>query len=99
MIYSQIQRHMSGICPCWTKRSQAHCSAFAQVIHDRRDGLAHVNALLAQRGVDPAAHLVRAKRRPDAARKGSMRAVLLDALRDGLKCQTKIVALVAARKL
>ena len=55
-----------------------------------------MNALLAQRGVDPAAHLVRAKRRPDAARKGSMRAVVPDALRDGSQCQTKAVALVAA---
>jgi hypothetical protein len=96
MIYSRIQRHMSGICPCWTKRSQAHCSAFAQVIHDRLDGLAHVNALLAQRGVDPAAHLVRAKRIPDGARKGSTRAVVPDALRDGSQCQTKAVALLAA---
>ncbi|MCA3447379.1 MAG: hypothetical protein INF93_11780 [Rhodobacter sp.] len=70
-----------------------------QVIHDRLDGHAHVNALLAQRGVDPAAHLVRAKRRPDAARKGSTRAVVLDALLDGSKCKTKAVALLAARKL
>jgi hypothetical protein len=41
----------------------------AQIIRDRLDGLDHVNALLVQRGVDPATHLVRAKRKPDAARK------------------------------
>jgi hypothetical protein len=70
----------------------------AQIIPDRLDGLAHVNALLAQRGVDPAAQLVRAKRRPDAARRGMMRIVVLDALRDGPKCYAEIVALVAARR-
>ena len=78
--------------------NSALLSLRAQIIRDRLDGLAHVNALLAQRGVDPSAQLVRAKRRPDAARRGMMRVVVLDALRDGPKCYAEIVALVAAKR-
>jgi hypothetical protein len=70
----------------------------AQIIRDRLDGLDHVNALLVQRGVDPATHLVRAKRKLDAARKGMMRVVVLDALRDGPKYYAEIVALVVAKR-
>jgi hypothetical protein len=70
----------------------------AQIIRDRLDGLGHVNALLVQRGVDPSAQLVRAKRRPDSARWGMMRVVVLDALLDGPKCNAEIVALVAERR-
>jgi len=53
---------------------------------------------LVQRGIDPSAQLVRAKRRPDAARRGMMRVVVLDALRDGPKCYAEIVAQVAAKR-
>ncbi len=70
----------------------------AQIIRGNLDGLDHVEALLVQRGIDPSAQLVRAKRRPDAARRGMMRIVVLDALRDGPKCYGEIVALVAAKR-
>ena len=69
-----------------------------QIIHNGLDGLDHVHALLVKRGIDPAARIVRAKRRPDAARRGVMRVVVLDAMRDGPKCFAEIVALVAAKR-
>ena len=68
----------------------------AHIIHQRRDGLAHVEALLIARRVDPARHIVRAKRKPDVAGRGIMRLMVLDALRYGPRCLADVVASVAA---
>ncbi len=50
-----------------------------QIIREKRDGLAHIEALLALRGVHPP-RVMLAKRK-DVAKRGHMRAWLLDALR------------------
>ena len=70
----------------------------AQIIREKRDGLAHVNALLIARGVDPARHIVRAKRKPDVAGRGIMRLMILDALRDSPKSLAAVAATVTARR-
>ena len=70
----------------------------AQIIREKRDGLAHVNALLIARGVDPARHIVRAKRKEDVAGRGIMRLMVLDALRDGPRCLASVTVSVAAKR-
>ena len=70
----------------------------AQIIRDKLEGLEHVNALLVARGVDPAAHIVRAKRKGDAARRGIMRMMVLNAMRDGPKRYTEIAAIAGLRR-
>lgn len=69
-----------------------------QIIRDGFDGLAHVDALLAVRGVDPAKLRVGAKRKPDHARQGLMRLMVLEALRDGLKTARDVAAQIASRR-
>ena len=64
-----------------------------QIIRGDLDGLAHVEALLAMRGV-PMPAVLPAKRR-DVARKGHMAAMILEALRHGPKPLRKIAAHVA----
>ena len=70
----------------------------AQIIRERREGLVHVEALLIARGIDPARHIVRAKRKPDVAGRGIMRLMVLDALRDGPKGLADVTASVTARR-
>ena len=70
----------------------------AQIIRERREGLVHVEALLIARGIDPARHIVRAKRKPDVAGRGIMRLMVLDALRDGPKGLSDVAASVATRR-
>lgn len=70
----------------------------AQIIRGRLDGLGHVEALLVARSVDPTAHIVRAKRKGDAARKGLMRVIILDALRDSPKTMRELAQYVGARR-
>ena len=70
----------------------------AQIIRGDGKGLDHVEALLRQRGIDPQAHIVRAKRKADAARKGLMRVIVLDALRDGPKTMREMAQYVRARR-
>ena len=70
----------------------------SQIIRGKLDGLEHVNALLVARGVDPAAHIVRAKRKGDAARRGIMRMMVLDAMRDGPRRYRDISAIVSMRR-
>lgn len=67
-----------------------------QIIRGNLDGLAHVEALLALRGV-PMPRVMPDKR-PDAARRGHMRWIVLDALRDGPKPFREVVAYVSERR-
>ena len=69
-----------------------------QVIRGDGNGLCHVEALLWQRGINPDSHIVRAKRKADAAYKGLMRVIVLDALRDGPKTLRELAQIVAARR-
>ena len=71
----------------------------AQIIRGKLDGLEHVSALLVARGVDPATHIVRAKRKGDAARRGIMRMMVLEAMRTGPMRYTEIAAIVAVRRI
>jgi hypothetical protein len=66
-----------------------------QIIRGRLDRLAHVDALLVARGIDPAKLRVRAKRKPDFSRKGIMRLIVAEALQEGLKRHPEVAALVA----
>lgn len=67
-----------------------------QIIREKRDGLAHVEALLSLRGV----HMptVLPAKRKDVAGKGIMTAIVLEALNDGPLQLQQIVAHVAARR-
>lgn len=65
-----------------------------QIIRSKGDGLARVEALLMLRGVAMPKVLPAKKR--DVARRGQMRALVLEALRDGPKSLREIVAHVAA---
>ncbi len=70
----------------------------AQIIRGKLEGLEHVEALLIARGVDPDGHIVRAKRKGDAARRGIMRMMVLDAMRDGPRRYRDISAIVSMRR-
>jgi len=67
-----------------------------QIIRGDGEGLAHVEALLCLREV-PMPRVMPAKRR-DAARRGHMRLLVLDALRGGPKPYREIVAYVSERR-
>ena len=67
-----------------------------QIIRSKGEGLAHVEALLALRGV-PMPNVLPPKA-PDAARRGQMRALVYEALRDGPKPLGDIVAHVEAAR-
>lgn len=67
-----------------------------QIIRSKSEGLAHVEALLTLRGV--AMPMVLPAKKRDAARRGQMRALVLEALREGPKPLREIVAHVAARR-
>lgn len=67
-----------------------------QIIRGDGEGLAHVEALLALRGVHMPAVLP--AKRKDAAGKGVMTAIVLEALQDGPKPLPAIVAHVASRR-
>lgn len=67
-----------------------------QIIREKRDGLAHVEALLALRGVHmPAVLPAKCK---DVAGKGVMTDIILEALKDGPLPLPQIVAHVVARR-
>lgn len=67
-----------------------------QIIRENLDGLEHVEALLLLRGVDMPAVLP--AKLPDAARRGHMRLMVLEALRDGPKPLKDIAAHVSAKR-
>lgn len=67
-----------------------------QIIRSKGEGLANVEALLVMRDV-PMPKVLPAKKR-DAARRGQMRALVLEALRDGPKPLREIVAHVEAAR-
>jgi hypothetical protein len=69
-----------------------------QIIRENLDGLAHVDALLLARGIDPAKVRIGPKRKPDQARQGMMRLMVLEALRDGPKTLHALAAVIAARR-
>ena len=70
----------------------------AQIIRGDGKGQDHVEAMLRSRGIDPQTCIVRAKRKADAARKGLMRVIVLDALRGGPKTLRELAQIVAARR-
>lgn len=67
-----------------------------QIIRGNGQGLAHVEALLTMRGV-PTPRVMPAKK-ADAAKRGQMRALVFDVLRDGPKPLQDIVAHVVAAR-
>ncbi|NJM81883.1 MAG: hypothetical protein HC844_04705 [Tabrizicola sp.] len=67
-----------------------------QIIRGKLDGPAHVYALLAARGIDPAKVRVGPKRKPDQARQGMMRLMVLEALRDGPRTAREVAAQIAS---
>ena len=69
-----------------------------RIIRGNLDGLAHVDALLVARGIDPAKLRIGSKRKPDQARQGIMRLMVIEALRSGPKRYAEISALVAPRR-
>ncbi len=69
-----------------------------QIIRDSLDGLVHVDALLVSRGIDPAKVRVGPRRKPDRARQGLMRLMMLEVLRDGPKTARDVAAEIAARR-
>jgi hypothetical protein len=69
-----------------------------QMIRDNLDGLAHVDALLAARGVDPATVRFGQRRKPDHARQGIMRLMVKQALRGGPRLARDIATEIAAQR-
>lgn len=67
-----------------------------QIIRWNLDGLAHVETLLGMRGV--AMPAVLPPKKADAARRGQMRLLVLETLRDGPKPLCEVAAHVAARR-
>lgn len=67
-----------------------------QIIREKRDGLAHVEALLVLRSV----HMPRVKpaKRPDVARCGYMTHIVQDALSDGPRTAREVSEYVSARR-
>lgn len=70
----------------------------AQIVRGKLDGLEHASAQLLARVVDPAAHFVHAKRKGDVARRGIMRMMVLDVMRDGPRRYRDISAIVSMRR-
>jgi hypothetical protein len=68
----------------------------AQIIRGKLDGLDHVEALMLARGM--ALGEVRPKRKQDAARRGMMRVIVLDLLREGPANMRAIADHVAASR-
>ncbi|TNC74146.1 hypothetical protein [Rubellimicrobium roseum] len=66
----------------------------AAILRDERDGLAHVDALLRQYGVDPAT-LPIPRKVPKHFKRGTLRRGILDALRSGPLTAAQIAAVVA----
>lgn len=64
----------------------------ATIIRDGLNGLEHVNALLVARGVDPASQHVRRKIPSDSCAQREVKALVLQALRDGPKLPCEIGA-------
>ncbi|GGH60723.1 hypothetical protein GVY41_17250 [Frigidibacter albus] len=64
----------------------------AQIIRENLDGLDHVNALLIQRGIDPAAQHVRRKIPADSCKQREVKMIVLEALRGGAKRPAEIGA-------
>ena len=69
-----------------------------QIIRGKLDGLPHIDALLVQRGIDPAAHRVGQPMPSDRCRSGEVRVIILEALRSGPKRPSEIGAAFMARK-
>ncbi|WP_371229383.1 hypothetical protein [Roseovarius sp. 2305UL8-3] len=69
----------------------------AECLRDGVEGVDHVDALLRLRGHDPEAFGF-ADKRPKAFRKGELRQMVLDALRDGPQTGAEIACRVQARK-
>jgi len=67
-----------------------------QIIRGNGEGLAHVEALCRMRGVDMPAVLP--AKRADAARKGMMRLIILDGIRQGCTSQRALAAYVANQR-
>gem|GEM_PF-1364255 len=67
-----------------------------QIIREGGDGLEHAEALLAMRGVPMPAVLP--PKKPDAARRGMMRLLILDAMRKGHCTQRDLGAYVHAHR-
>jgi len=67
-----------------------------QIIRGNGEGIAHVEALLVMRGV-PMPAVLPAKK-PDAARKGMMRIIILDGIRQGYRTQRELAAYVAGKR-
>ena len=67
-----------------------------QIIRGNGEGLAHVEALLAMRCV-PMPAVLPAKK-PDAARKGMMRIIILDGIRRGYRTQRELADYVAGKR-
>lgn len=64
----------------------------AQIIRESKDGLDQVDALLMVRGVDPAAQHVRRKIPRDCCAQREVKALVMQALRDGPKRPSEIGA-------
>lgn len=69
-----------------------------KIIRNSLDGLVHVDALLVARGIDPAKQRIGPKRKPDQARQGLMRLMVIEALQGGPKRYAEISALVAMKR-
>lgn len=69
-----------------------------QIIRGNLDGLDHVEALLAQRGIDPSAHHVPRPIPRDSCQTREIKKMILEALRDGPKRPAEIGAVFMARK-
>jgi hypothetical protein len=67
-----------------------------QIIRGNMDGLEHVEVLLALRGVDMPR--VMPPKRSDAARRGHMRWIICDALREGPKTLPQLAVCVAGKR-
>lgn len=68
-----------------------------EIVRDNLDGLDHVDALLRLRGADPEA-LVTPYKRPKVFRKGELRQMVLDPLREGPQTGSEIARKVQVRK-
>lgn len=67
-----------------------------QIIRGNLDGLKHVNALLAARGVDLDGQRVPHKMPADTCERGEVKMLILEALRTGPKRPPEIAALILA---
>lgn len=69
-----------------------------RIIRGNLDGLDHVEALLVQRGLDPAAHHVPRPMPRDRCKLREVKLIILEALRDGPKRPAEIGAVFMTRK-